>query len=179
VSSPVDAASSARYAVSSSEATLTFQARSTLHAVHGKATRLNGDIEAAWNPDGTLAEQPAPKMHVDFPVEGLSSGNSLQDREMWKMIDSKRFPRIAADLRDIRAAAAPRRYAARGDITFAGRSRMYDGEIALAHDGDRVTIDGELTVDIRDFGLKAPNLLIVKVDPIVSVRLHLVATKVA
>jgi polyisoprenoid-binding protein YceI len=175
VSSPVDAASTARYAVSSSESALTFQARSTLHAVHGKATGLTGYVEAAWNPDGTLAAQPAPKMHVDFAVEGLSSGNSLQDREMWKMIDSKRFPRVAADLRDIRPAAAPGRYAARGDITIAGRSRTYDGEVALAHDGDRVTIDGELALDIRDFGLKAPNLLIVKVDPIVTVRLHLAA----
>jgi hypothetical protein len=179
VNSPVDAASSARYAVSSSESALTFQARSTLHAVHGKATGLSGYIEAAWNPDGTLAEQPATKMHVDFPVEGLNSGNSIQDREMWKMIDSKRFPRIAADLRDIRPAATPGWYAARGDITLAGRSRMYDGEIALAHDGDRVTIDGELIVDIRDFGLKAPNLLIVKVDPTINVRLQLIATKAA
>ena len=175
MSSPADAAATARYAVSSSESSLAFQARSTLHAVHGKATGLTGYVDAAWNPDGTLAAQPAPKMHVDFPVAGLSSGNSLQDREMWKMIDSKRFPRIAADLRDIRPAAAPGRYTAHGDITFAGRSRTYEGDIALGHDGDRVAIDGELSVDIRDFGLKAPNLLIVKVDPIVTVRLHLAA----
>jgi hypothetical protein len=47
----------------------------------------------------------------------------------------------------------------------------------LSHGGDRLTIDGELSVDIRDFGLKPPNLLIVKVEPVVRVRLHLVATK--
>jgi len=46
-------------------------------------------------------------------------------------------------------------------------------------DGDRVTIDGELDVDIRDFGLKPPNLLIVKVEPVVHVRLHLAADKAA
>ena len=98
---------------------------------------------------------------------------------MWKMVDSKRFPRISADLRDVRPGPAPGRYLATGDVTLSGRSRRYEGEFALAHSGDGLTIEGELNVDIREFGLKPPNLLIVKVEPIVRVRLHLVAAKPA
>ena len=48
--------------------------------------------------------------------------------------------------------------------------------LSIASAGDGLTIDGDVAVDIRDFGLKPPNLLLVKVDPVVQVRLHLVAT---
>jgi len=169
----------ARYTVSPQDSSLSFEARSTLHAVQGSATSLAGFVEAAWAEDGRLAAAPPPKVHVEFPVESLRSGNALQDREMWKMIDAKRFPRIAADLRDAVAGSAPGQYGASGDVTFAGRSRRYSGNFTLVRDGDRVTIDGELDVDIRDFGWKPPNLLIVKVEPVVHVRLHLAADKAA
>lgn len=171
------AAISTRYVVSPRDSTLSFEARSTLHGVHGKAAGLDGFVEASWDEANVFALEPPPKMHVEFPVDQMRSGNAVQDREMWKIIDSKRFPRISADLRDVRPAAASGRYVAAGDVTLSGRSRRYEGEFALSHGGDRLTIDGELSVDIRDFGLKPPNLLIVKVEPVVRVRLHLVATK--
>jgi hypothetical protein len=166
-----------RYEVSSADSSLTFEAKSTLHALHGQATGLGGFVEAGWSADGTLDLQPQPQMHVEFPVAQLRSGNDLQDREMLKVIDGKRFPRVAADLRGLEPGATPATYKASGDITLAGRSRRYDGEFAIAHDEGRVTVDGELNLDIRDFGIKPPNLLVVKVDPLVRVRLRLVARK--
>lgn len=169
------AESLARYTVLPGDSWLTFEARSTLHPVHGKATQLDGFIEAGWDAAGLPLAAPAPRMHVEFPVEQLRSGNGVQDREMWKVVDSKRFPRIAADLRELGVQAAPGRYGASGDITLAGRSRRYEGELSFAHAGELVTVEGELSVDIRDFGLKPPSLLIVKVDPVVKVHLHLVA----
>ena len=175
----LDAQSSTRYSVSSRDSSLTFEARSTLHGVHGKATGLEGYVEAAWEAGGSFAPERPPRMHVEFPVEQLRSGNALQDREMWKMVDSKRFPRISADLRDVRPGPAPGRYLATGDVTLSGRSRRYEGEFAVAHNGDGLTIEGELNVDIREFGLKPPKLLIVTVEPVVRVRLHLVAAKPA
>jgi polyisoprenoid-binding protein YceI len=175
VSAPVGADSSARFTVSRVDSWMTFEARSNLHAVHGKTTDLDGYIEAGWNADGTLVAETAPKMHVEFPVERLRSGNGMQDREMWKLIDSKRFPRVTADLRKLQPASSLGRYTADGDITLAGRPRKYQGDLTFARSDSSITIDGELDVDIRDFGLRPPQLLIMKVDPKVTVRLHLVA----
>ncbi len=179
MSAPASAANAARYSVSSSESWLTFETRSTLHGVHGKASDLSGSVEAAWGRGGNIAAEPAPKIHLEFPVEQLRSGNSVQDREMWKVIDSKRFPRIAADLRWLQQGPSLGRYAAGGDITMSGRSRGYEGECAISGDGDFITIEGDLNVDIREFGLTPPKLLIIKVDPIVKVHLHFVARKSA
>ncbi len=143
-----------RYVVVPSETKLEFIASSSLHPVKGSANELRGRVEAGWS-DGDIAPDPPPLMHVEFAVEQLRSGNDMQDRQMWKLLDSKRNPRVVADLHKLRP-AGPRRYAASGDITLAGKTRRYTGELAVTHDAGRVTVDGRLPLDIRDFGLNPP-----------------------
>ncbi len=166
-----------RFDVASTDSSLTFFATSTLFPVYGKATEMTGYVEAAWNDNGTLAVDPPPRMHIELKVESLRTGNELQDREMWKLIDSKRFPKIVGELRDLSAAALPGRYAAAGNITLAGLARRYEGELLPSRDGDSVRIAGEINVDVRDFGLKSMNLLVLSVEPLVRVRLRMVARK--
>ena len=174
----VDAAPAARYEVSSPESSLVVDARSTLHNVKATTSDLSGYVVAAWNADGSLAPAPPAVMHVEFPVDSVRSGNGIQDREMRKLVDSARFPKVAGDLRSVEH-ISPGRYKASGEITLAGRARTYGGEFSIVKDGDSLTVEGELGVDIRDFGLKPPNLLILKVDPVVRIRVRLVARKAA
>lgn len=169
----------ARYAVSPAESTLTVDARTTLHAVRATASGLTGYITAAWDTGGSLTLAPAPVMHVEFPIDQVRSGNSLQDREMRKLVDANRFPKVSADLRSLELLSAPSRYKAHGEITLVGRSRNYGGEFTIVRDDESLIVDGELGVDIRDFGLKPPSLLMLKVDPSLRIRLRLVARKVA
>ncbi len=168
---------SERFEVVSADSSLTFFATSTMQSAYGKTADLSGYIEAAWNLDGTLAATPAPKMHVEFKVESLRTGNELQDREMWKLIDSKRFPKISGDLANFSAGSIPGRYTGSGQITLAGLARAYEGEFRLERDRKDVRLNGELNIDVRDFGLKPINLLVLSVAPLVRVRLHLSAAK--
>lgn len=168
-----------RFDVASGESSLTFFAMSNVQAAYGKTTALNGWIDAAWSADGTLAKEPRPRMHVEFAVESLRTGNDLQDREMWKLIDSKRFPKIFGDLHAFSAGTARGRYTAAGQITLAGLARAYEGEFRLERDGKNVTVHGELQVDVRDFGLKPIKLLVLSIAPLVRVRLHLVTARKA
>jgi polyisoprenoid-binding protein YceI len=174
----VGKAASERYEVVSADSSMTFFAMSTMQYVYGKTTELSGFIDVAWNPDGTLAVRPPPKMHVEFRVESLRTGNELQDREMWKLIDSKRFPKIAADLREASSGAARGRYTGTGQITLAGLARAYEGEFTLERGAKQVALHGDLNVDVRDFGLKPLKLLVLSVAPLVRVRLHLVTARV-
>jgi hypothetical protein len=166
-----------RFEVVSADSSLTFFATSKLFPVYGQATEMGGYIEAIWTDSRTLAVTPAPRMHLELKVESLRTGNELQDREMWKLIDSKRFPKIFGDLRELRAGSSPARYMAAGQITLAGLARRYEGELTPQRDGEFVRIVGDISVDVRDFGLKPMDLLVLSVEPLVRVRLHLVARK--
>ncbi|HKU82214.1 MAG TPA: YceI family protein [Candidatus Tumulicola sp.] len=166
-----------RFEVASADSSLTFFATSSLFPVYGKAGDLNGYVEAVWR-DGALAIDPKPKMYVEFKVENLRTGNDLKDREMWKLIESKRFPKVAGELREIGTGALPGRYAAAGQITLAGLARRYDGELLPTRAGDVVRVAGDINVDVRDFGLRSMSLLVLSVEPLVRVRLRLVARKV-
>jgi len=156
------------------ETKLEFTASSTLHPIKGSADGLRGYVDAQWN-DGEVSLDPPPVMHIEFPVERLRSGNEMQDRQMWKLVDSKRSPQVVADLRELQP-AGPGRYAASGDITLAGKMRRYVGDLDVTRAGDQLVVDGRLPLDIRDFGLKPPRFLMFTVAPVVDVRLHLVAT---
>lgn len=166
-----------RFEVVSADSSLTFFATSSLFPVYGKATGMSGYVEGAWNGDGTLAISPAPRMYLELKVESLRTGNELQDREMWKLIDSKRFPKIVAELRELSAVALPGRYTAVGQVTLAGLARRYEGELSASRAGEDVRVGGDMNVDVRDFGLKSMNLLVLSVEPLVRVRLRLVARK--
>jgi polyisoprenoid-binding protein YceI len=174
---PTQKAIRERFEVSSTDSSLTFYAASPAQSAYGKTTDLSGFFELAWNADGSVAAEPAATMHVEFKVESLRTGNDLQDREMWKLIDSKRFPKIAGDLRALSSGTVRARYNAAGQITLAGLARRYEGEFRLERDGQRLSLDGELKIDVRDFGLKPMKLLVLGVAPLVRVRLRLVATK--
>jgi polyisoprenoid-binding protein YceI len=175
----VSAEALTRYAVSAAESALTADARTTLHAVRATVSGLTGYVATAWDAGGSLALEPPPVMHVEFPIDQVRSGNALQDREMRKLVDANRFPKVAADLRSLEPLSAPNRYKASGEITLVGRSRGYSGEFTIVRDGESVIVDGEIGMDIRDFGLKPPSLLMLKVDPSLRIRLRLVARKVA
>lgn len=170
-------ASTERLDVVSADSSLTFYATSPTQSAYGKTTELTGSIDIAWNADGTVAAEPPARMHVEFKVESLRTGSDLQDREMWKLIDSKRFPKIAGDLREICPGAVRGRYTAAGQVTLAGLARRYEGEFRFERDGKLATLDGELKIDVRDFGLKPMKLLVLGVAPLVTVRLHLVAAR--
>jgi YceI-like domain len=165
-----------RLDVDSKASSLTFFATASGNkSVFGKAADLNGYVEIAWDRREAIAADPRPQMHVEFLVEHLRSGNELKDREMWKMIDSKRFPKIVADLSELSLLALPGSYNAVGQITMAGLSRTYEGKFSVKRDGGKFVLDGYLQVDVRDFGLKPVKLLTLSVEPVVKVHLHLVA----
>jgi hypothetical protein len=169
-------AKSERFEIVSADSSLTFYATAAQSA-YGKSRGLTGYIEAMWDQDGTLMRDPEPQIHVEFSVETLRTGNDLQDGEMWKLIDSKRFPKIAGDLQRFDGEPQRGRYFGSGRITLAGLARTYEGEFTLDRDQRRAVLDGELQIDVRDFGLKPVKLLVLGVAPLVRVRLHVVAAR--
>ena len=122
-----------------------------------------------------LATAPAGKLSL--PVARLSSGNPLEDRELRKRIDARRFPSIDGVLTGM-AAGDDGRYRVSGDLTFRGVVRHCEDEMTVeVVDDDTIRLDGESTFDIRDFGMEPPRILMLRVHPEVVVRVEIVAVK--
>jgi polyisoprenoid-binding protein YceI len=104
-------------------------------------------------------------------VAGLRSGNGLYDAELMRRIDARRFPTIALDLRDCTEIGNGGRYRLAGDITFHGLARPLEGTVEVALGNERLLVTGQQVIDIRDFDLPSPTVLMLRIYP--DVRVHL------
>jgi hypothetical protein len=166
-----------RYAIDALASSLTYEAKSSLQVITGRADEFGGYVEAAWDEDGALLCDPAPAMHLEVPVSRLRSGSTVKDQEVWRLIDVERSPTIFADLRSIEPLYGPLIYQASGDVTLAGSTKRYAGQLLVAkEESDCVSVRGDLELDIRDYGLDPPRALFVRIEPVIVVHLSLVAS---
>ena len=166
-----------RYRIISTRSRVWIEARSNVHPIRTEATGLEGWLDLDIG-DGTINVDQPVLGHLEFPVENLKSGNSFEDRELKRRIDARRYPSIVGDLKSMKQTDEPSRYIVGGDLTFRGTSRSYEDEMTVELQDDRtVSMSGESVFDIRDFGMDPPRILMLKVQPEVTVRVELVAEK--
>jgi polyisoprenoid-binding protein YceI len=167
----------ARYRILSARSRVWIEARSNVHPIHTEAEGLDGWLDLDIS-DGIINVDQTLLGHLEFPVENLKSGNALEDRELRRRIDSRRFPAIAGDLKGMKVTNDPAEYTVSGDLTFRGVTRTYEDSMTLGLADDRtLTLAGQSTFDIRDFGMEPPRILMLKVQPEVTVRVEIVAEK--
>jgi polyisoprenoid-binding protein YceI len=156
------------------------EGRSTLHPIRTETSGLEGWVELELGRRGQVDLAAAPEAHLEFEVARLTSGNPLEDRELRRRIDARRFPTIVGDLTAMEATDEAGRYRVSGDLTFRGVTRQYEDEMTVeavdAVDGT-VILEGEKTFDVRDFGMEPPRILLLKVEPHVSVKVAITAQK--
>jgi polyisoprenoid-binding protein YceI len=172
----------ARYRILASRSRVWIEARSNVHPIHTEAEGLDGwiDLDIASDPGtaSTSNDDQALLGHLEFPVENLTSGNAFEDRELRRRIDSRRYPNITGDLKSMKQASGSTDYIVGGDLTFRGVTRSYEDTMTIDEADDRsVTLAGVSTFDIRDFGMEPPRILMLKVQPEVSVRVEIVAER--
>ena len=146
-------------------------ARSSLHAIDGRATDVSGTVDIDIS-DGDVRGLRAGR--VEVPVASLRSGNALEDAELQRRIDARRFPTIVGEVRTA-VADGESRFGVEGDLTFHGVTQPVTGELRITIDGDRLRVQGEQVFDVRDFGIKPPRILMLRVEPEVRVEINLVA----
>jgi hypothetical protein len=167
-----------RYRIDPQRSRVVIEAKSSLHAIHSATDGLEGWLECDAQDDGRLDLTVAPRAHLELPVERLRSGNPLEDRELKRRIDARRFPTIEGDLHSIEETGVGGRYLVRGDVTFMGVTRKSEDEMTLSTDGDGVIrLGGTSVFDVRDFGLQPPRILMLKVEPLVTVTVDIVAER--
>lgn len=151
------------------------ESRSSVHPIHGEADGLEGEMDVQLL-DGRLDLSVPPRIRLELDVERLKSGNSLYDGEMLRRIAARRFPTIVGEVTEMRELDSSDRYRVAGELKFHGVTRRQEGEVTVEVSNDRtLVVEGERTFDVRDFEVEPPKLLMLRVHPDVSVRVHVVA----
>jgi hypothetical protein len=159
--------SSSRFTVDAATASVLFVARSSVHLIRSSAP-ASGWFEADIENDRFTGGS-ALWGHLEVPLVGLSSGNPIVDREMRRRSGSAAHPAIVADI-EATLDLEETRATITGTIVFSGGSELVEGEIELLP-GPRLVGTGEF--DVGWWGVAPPRLLMLRVDPIVTVGIDL------
>lgn len=144
-------------------------AKSNVHPIHSRTDGLEGFIEVEDDLSTVTAAR------LTLPVARLGSGNALLDREMKRRVDAKRHPMIEGKLTAMEA-KGDGRYLVSGEVTFKGVTTSHQDEMTLTTvDDGTIRLEGSSTFDVRDFGMQPPRILMLRVEPEVTVRVEIVA----
>ena len=167
-----------RYSIVPDRSQVWIEARSNVHPIHSSTSGLEGYVELDLESSGTIDPATMPTGRLSLAVDRLKSGNRMEDRELQKRIDARKFPRIEGQLEQITPNGSNATYRVSGEGTFRGVSRQHQDRMDItAVDDKTIRLAGESSFDIRDFGMQAPKVLLLKVEPQVQVRVEIYAVK--
>jgi polyisoprenoid-binding protein YceI len=166
-----------RYTLDSVRSCVWVSGRSSLHPINTETRGITGWFEAATAADGSLDLEQPPAGQLELSVDRLTSGNQLYDRELRRRMDAKRYPTIAGVVTQIVPQGEHPNYLVTGDIEFHGKKRSFEHDMHIEVEEDEVRLTGDDVFDIREFGMKPPSMLMVRVYPEISVRIELYGTR--
>jgi polyisoprenoid-binding protein YceI len=164
-----------RFAVNTAQSTVKVGLRVNLHPSHIDANALSGFIECEVDDHGTPRLDQPYHAELTLPVDAIKSGNGIQDREMRRRFDASRYPVITAVVTHGEALDGDGRYRATAQLTMHGVTKDITGDLTLTVSGTTMTVDGQQVINVKDFGIDPPRLIILKVEPDVDLQVHIVA----
>jgi polyisoprenoid-binding protein YceI len=167
----------ARFEVNTAQTTIQVGLRVNLHPSHVNANALTGFIECELDDQGKPRLDQPYRAELTLPVEAIKSGNGIQDREMRRRFDTSRYPNITAVVTHGEALDGEGRYRATAQLTLHGVTKDITGDVHITANGRTLTIDGQQVINIKDFGIDPPRLIILKVEPDVDLQVHIVAAE--
>lgn len=163
-----------RFRVVPDRSVVLIEARSTVGPIRFGAMGLTGIIELDME-GAAIACDSQPAATISVPVDQLKSGNGLYDAELLRRIEARRFPKANLTLDDC-APVGPDRYRLSGHIQFHGVTRRVQGTVLVKLLSDsRLVVTGDQALDVRDYQLPSPTVLMLRIYPDVRINLHLEA----
>jgi polyisoprenoid-binding protein YceI len=151
------------------------EVRSTVGPLSFGAIGVKGTIQAAVD-EGVVYSECGVSGRITIDVSGLRSGHGLYDAELLRRIDARRFPTATVELLTCTRSDLDARYNLEGAVTFHGVTRPVRGTVGVGWIADRrLVITGEQVLDIRDFAISSPTVLMLRIYPDVRVRLQVEA----
>lgn len=175
--SPADARPG-RYRLVAERSVALVEVRSSAGPISFGTVGLAGWVDTAVATDPVHPGEPGrpARAHVEISVDGLRSGNALYDAELLRRIDAGRFPLARLDLDRAEPLGVGGRHRVAGRLRLHGTERAVAGTADVAVlPGDRLRVTAEEVLDVRDYGVRSPSVLMLRMYPDVRVHLHLEA----
>jgi hypothetical protein len=164
-----------RFRVVPEESTIDVKGQTSVHPLHGKAHSLSGTIDVEIGPDGLPDLSQPYAAELSLPATAITWGGHMYDRETQRRLDVRAYPFIKASVEQASLIEGNAHLGVRVKLTLRGQTRVIDGQASVHVDSGRLVVEGERVLDIREFGMEPPRLLMLKVDPQVTVRARIVA----
>lgn len=158
-----------RYVLEPDRTEVVIHATSSIHPIR---TVAQGFGWFDTGPDD--ASEATGELTVD--LRALRSGNPLIDREAERRLDVRRHPSVHGVLTGLVRPAGSGPGIGAGRLTLRGVTADVGGELTVVASPRELRLDGELAIDVGDFGIQPPSLLVVKVHPQIRVELHAVGS---
>lgn len=135
---------------------------------------------------GSLTVQDLTLTKAELSVDVASIATDSQNRDDYfrtTALRTDRFPKATFVLtKAAKPAAAPKagetvKQSVTGDLTLAGKTRSVTFEVEVRSDSSQTQIAGQIPITFADYGVEAPSLGFVKVEPKGFVEFQLLAHK--
>ena len=159
-----------------SEATV--HATSSVHPISSSAS-VHGWIEVSLDDEGYVDLEGVVDGSISVDLTHMRSGNPLVDREAERRLQTRRYPTMEGRLLSLvyagEDAGHGHHYDGEGELTFHGVTRPLAGGLSVIVDPDGLRLEGDTELDVTDYGVQPPSLLVIKVHAHVRIELHAVA----
>jgi len=160
----------ARYRLVPERSKIWAEARSSLHPIKVETTGLEGVLEMTII-DGHLDANAPVSGSVELDASLLKTGNGLYDRELASKLETRKYPRVRGKVISVKAVDSGITYQVQGELSLRGQTSKVQGDVRMRIvDANTVELQGEQTIDIRNFGLQPPKFLMLQVYPDVKIR---------
>jgi polyisoprenoid-binding protein YceI len=162
-----------------SESRVWFDADAPLHSFRGQTQDLSGAF--------TLQQTSPPQIteaKVMINAASLKTGNSERDADMYRdFLEVERFPRIELHIGSVQAAPAATGETSwdvvlHAQLTVHGTTRSVQVPATVDLAAERVTARGQIHLDMRDFNIRVPRILLIPMQSQVLVGFDVTARPV-
>lgn len=162
-----------RHELDPARSTVTVHAASSLHPITTDAP-VTGWLDVSLDADGALDPTAPVAGRVEMALGSMRSGNPLIDREAERRLHLRRYPTVTGTLTGL--VPGDDGFAGEGTLDFHGVQRPLEGVLHLWQDDDgTLVISGATELDVTDFDVQPPSLLVVKVHARIQVELAAIA----
>jgi polyisoprenoid-binding protein YceI len=176
---PTFAQAQSTFEILPSKSSVTFMISTTFNEIEGKAKTFRGSLSIPDTTGKDIATGTTATITVD--TKSMETGNKGRDKDMHKdVLESEKHPEIKITIKKITADTALYTYKVSADITMHGITKTVDFKTsALSFAGAdgklSLSISGKVKINMSNWGMNPPSIVVNKVSPDVVVGWSLIA----